>query len=193
MDLRDTSRTATRHNLGRKINFVVRWPDAGTELHEKVFRLRPKTLAHQPDRFGGDAEIGALSAGMHQADRGPHRVDQVERTAISHVNPEADILLISDQPVAGVETLIACHGRIDDTDPTAMDLLRAGEGPRAQAEGAAHRAVHVIKPLEGLRFVRLHIDAADTRGEAVLQPRPRVQRRELFRRKFTCLHPIESC
>ena len=42
-------------NLGRKIDFVMRRPDAWTQLHDQVRGFGVEVLLHQCDRFRNDS------------------------------------------------------------------------------------------------------------------------------------------
>ena len=83
-----------------KIDFVVRRPNAGTELHEHVRRIGPEAFNHLSDRVCDDAKLGAFASGMHKADRGRFWVYDVNGATVSDVNAERDATLVREDAVA---------------------------------------------------------------------------------------------
>ena len=64
---------------------------------------------------------------MNQPNGSGISIDQVNRAAISYVNPKADISLIGNQSIATLETVISGRNRIDPCDLVSMNLARSNK------------------------------------------------------------------
>lgn len=94
------------NNLRRKIDFVMRWANAGTELNDQIRRFRVEFRMHLRNRTRDNAELGSFFSGMNKADSRCFWIDNVNCAAIGDVNAERDSPLIGDQAVASREMLI---------------------------------------------------------------------------------------
>ena len=125
---------------------------------------------------------------MHQADRIAHGVDDINGTAISDVNAEADAAPICDEAITTVKTLVL-HGRsIDHADPISMHLLRGDERHAVEAMFLPDLPMNTVQPSERFHLIVRDFDLGDTQGETVNGVGQRAERWELFSRKLTCVH-----
>lgn len=141
------------NNLRGKVDLVMRWPDAGTELEDEIVRLHPEPLLHHFDRRGDDSEFRPFLSRVNEANCSLFLVRQVNRTAIGYVNAKASVRLIRHQPVAAGKTKIARRRGIDHGDLVAVDLLRGEKRPGLQAHRCAGIGMGRIEQAESFRFV----------------------------------------
>ncbi len=93
-------------DLGREIDFVMRWPDARTQLHNQVGRFGVEALLHRSDRLRNDSELRSFFSGMHQADGFANRIEKKYGAAIRDIDSETNIALVGHKPVARIEAVI---------------------------------------------------------------------------------------
>jgi len=184
----DAQITALPPDLGGEIDFVMRRPDAGTELDDQLGRARTKLCFHQTDGFRHDAEFRSFFSGMDQADRLPNGIDQINRAAIGDVNTQANAGLVCDQAVTAVNAFIIRDWFIENADAIPMNLLRRYERRPAQSGANPYLTMNRIQPGQRLCLVVRNLHARETRRKTVNHFRPRRQRRELLSRKLTRLH-----
>jgi len=168
-------------DLCGKIDLVVRWPNTGTQLHNKITRLNSKTLPHRFDRAPNDSQCRALFPGMNQTNRTGIPVDQVNRAAISYVNSKADIALIGDQPIATFETAISGRNRIDSCDLVSVNLAHGNEFSITQAKSLPRLPMHLVEVFQDNRFVMRQLDSRNAFDESVKTTDP-VERGKCFDR-----------
>ena len=124
---------------------------------------------------------------MHQANRAPDRVDQINGAAIGHINAKADAGLICDQAVATLEAFVSeCTS--DQGNVISMHLLRGDERCGAEAVLDSDLAMHAIQPRERFRFVMRHFQPGHAQGETMPDLGQRAKRGKLFSRTLTFAH-----
>ena len=175
-------------DVGGEIDFIMRRPNAGTELDNQIGSARPKMLRHCFNGLRRDPKLGPFLPGMHQANRAPNRIDQINRAAIGHVNAEAKAALIRDQAIAAVEAFVPRWGGPDHSDVISMHLLRGDERSGTEAGLGSDLAMDAVQAGERLRFVVRHLDPGHAQSEPMHDLGPRAERRKLFSRKLTFAH-----
>jgi hypothetical protein len=118
---------------------------------------------------------------MNQTNRTGIPVDQVNRAAISYVNPEADIALIGNQPIATFETVITGGNRIDPRDLVSMNLAHRNEFSITQAKNLPRLPMHLVEVFQDSRFVMRQLDSRHAPDEPVNTTDP-VERGKCFDR-----------
>ena len=103
VDVFYAERAALADDFGGEIDFVMRWANAGTELHDHVRGIGAEAFNHLSDRVCHDAKLGAFAAGMHKTDRRRFWIDDVNCATIGDVNAERDAALIGDNAIAAGE------------------------------------------------------------------------------------------
>jgi hypothetical protein len=167
VDLLYAERAALPEDFGGKIDFVVGWANAGTELHDHVGWIGAEAFSHLRDRVGGDAELGAFASRMHKTDGGCFWIYYVNGATVSHVNSERDAALIGDDTIAAGE--FAAHRAaatvIDDCDFISVDLFGSEQRPTpissragnligfAKAGCVANFPMCGIEPLQHFGFI----------------------------------------
>src|SRR5215469_2962957 len=86
-------------NSSGEINLVVWRTNTWTELRHNVCWIGAEGLPHFADTLSRDVERRAFLAGVHERDHFPNRINEIDRTAISHVNPQRDPGTAGDQAV----------------------------------------------------------------------------------------------
>src|SRR6266566_2367606 len=150
VDVLNAERAALTDNLGGEIDFVVRRPNAGTELHDQVRWIGPEAFNHLSDRVCDDAKLGAFASGMHKADRGRFWVYDVNGATVSDVNAERHTALIGDNAIAAGEfaTHSAAATAIDHGDVVSVDLFGGEQRPIAKAGCVANFPMCGVEPLQ---------------------------------------------
>jgi len=105
---------------------------------------------------------------MNQTNRTGIPVDQVNGAAVSYVNPEADIALIGNQPIATFETVITGGNRIDPRDLVSMNLAHRNEFSITQANNLPRLPMHLVEVFQDDRFVIRQLDSRNARHEPVM-------------------------
>jgi len=136
----NAERATLPDDLGSEIDFIVRRPNAGSELHGHVRRLGAEAFNHLSDRVCDDTELGAFASGMHQAYRRSFRIYNVKRAAVRDVNAERDAAFIGDNAIAAWKfaaiNSAADSRRYSGTDKfdfISMNLLRCEQRPVTKA------------------------------------------------------------
>src|SRR5438034_7427940 len=88
---------------------------------------------------------------MHQTNCPGISVDQVNRAAISYVNPKADIALIGNQPIATFETVISGGNGIDPCDLVSMNLAHRNKLSIAQTKKLPRSEEHTSELFQNNR------------------------------------------
>lgn len=127
---------------------------------------------------------------MHQPNRATHRIDQINRAAIRHVDAETNATLIRNQAITTIKAFVSGDGIIDNRHAIPMHLLRGDEWRGAEAVLGSDFAMNAIQPGERFRFVVRHLDPRHPQGETVRDLRQSAERGELFSRKLTHLLPV---
>ncbi len=96
----NAERAALPDDFGGKIDFVVGWANAGTELDDHVRRIGAEALNHLSDRVCHYAKLGSFAPGMHKANRRRFWIYDVNCATVRDVNAERDAALIGDNAVA---------------------------------------------------------------------------------------------
>src|SRR6478609_9171603 len=104
---------------------------------------------------------------MNQTNRTGISVDQVNRAAVSYVNPEADFALIGNQPIATFETAISGN-RIDSCDLVSVNLAHRNEFSITQAKNLARLPMHLVEVFQDNRFVMRQLNSRNTPYEPVV-------------------------
>ncbi len=89
-----------------EIDFVMRRPNARTQLQDQIGSFAVEALFHQRDRFGNNSELCSFFPGMHQTDDFTNWIEEENSAAICDVNSETNVALVGHQSVASVETTI---------------------------------------------------------------------------------------
>ena len=105
---------------------------------------------------------------MNQTNRPGNSVDQVNRAAISYVNPKADIALISNQPIATFETVISGGNGIDPCDLVSMNLAHRNKLSIAQTKKLPRLPMHLVEVFQNNRFVMRQLDSRNAPHESVM-------------------------
>lgn len=165
----DTSRATLRHDLRRKIDFVMRRANAWAELHDEVGSFHTEAIVQQLDGVSGDSERASFLAGVHKANGAAMSIGEINGTAISDINPETDIRLICDEAVAILEAVVARQRRLDDSDLISVNLPRGSKGVAFEAELAPRATMHLVEIRQHHRFVVRQLDAGNTPHKTVRQ------------------------
>jgi hypothetical protein len=168
VNLFDPALATLSHNLRREIDFVMRRTDAGTQLNDEIGRLDPEFLPHQVDCTVHNSERGSFFSGMNQANYPGISVHQVNRAAISYVNPKADIALIRNQPIAIFETVIRGRDRFDSCDLVSMNLAHRNEFSITQAKNLPRLPMHLVEVFQDDGFVMRQFDSRNAPHESVM-------------------------
>src|SRR6476646_9783881 len=96
---------------------------------------------------------------MDETDRGPNRIDQVNRATVGNVNSQANSALIRNDSVAVGETLVRRKRRVNDGDLFPVDLLRGDKRFFSEAMLVTNLTMNFVQPRERLRFVVRHLNA----------------------------------
>ena len=103
MDALHTERAALLDDFGGKIDFVVRWTNTRTELHDYVGRIGAEALTHLPDCVCDDTKLGSFASGMDKTNRKCLWICDVNGATIRDVNTERDTPLIGDDAIEAGE------------------------------------------------------------------------------------------
>ena len=104
---------------------------------------------------------------MNQTNRPDISVDQVNRAAISYVNPKADIALIGDQPIVIFETMITGRDRVDPCDLVSVNLAHRNEFSITQTKNLPRLPMHLAEVFQDNRFVMRQLDSRNAPDESV--------------------------
>ena len=137
---------ALRDHIRRKIDFVMRRPDAGAELYDQSRRIGTEAINHLSDTVRDDAKLGALATGMRETNRRRCRIDNVNSAAISDINAESDIALLRDDAVATGKFATAAR-TICNRDFVSMNLFRPKKRPVGNANRGTDFAMRGIKAI----------------------------------------------
>lgn len=120
-DLVNSGGSSLANDLRSEIDFVVRGPDAGSDLYDEIGGLTAEFLPHRRNRFRYRTKFGSFLAGMHEANRARLRIGEKHRRAIRHIDGQADPALTSHQRIDadGGDS----PGRIHAGDPVSMHLF----------------------------------------------------------------------
>src|SRR5262249_349234 len=183
----NTERAALPDDFGSKIDFVVRWPNAGAELNNYVGGIGAEAFNHLPDRVRDDPKLGSFASGMHKANSRCFWIQGVNCAAVRDVNAERDAALIRDNSVATVEfpaiNPAGDSGRysaFDNGDLVSVDLLRGEQRPIEKPGCVANFAMRGIEPLQHFGFIMRNVDAGNSVREDVMTDSDRAERRKLF-------------
>ena len=100
VDVLNAERATLPDDFGRKIDLVMGWANAGTELHDHVRGIGAEAFNHLSDRVCDDAKLGAFASGMHKANRRRFWIYDVNCATVCDVNAERDAALIGDNAIA---------------------------------------------------------------------------------------------
>ena len=160
VDLLNAEGPALPDDFGAEIDFVVRRPNAGTELHHHVRRIGPEAFNHLSHRVCDDAKLGAFSSGMHKANRRRFWIYDVNCATVSDVNAKRDATLVRDDAVAAGEfaTINSAedsgrYSAIDNSDFVSVDLFGGEQRPIAKAGCVANFPMCGVEPLQHFGFI----------------------------------------
>src|SRR4029077_11829030 len=105
---------------------------------------------------------------MNQTNRTEISVDQINRAAVSHVNPEADFALIGNQPIATFETAISGRNRIDPRDLVSVNLAHRNEFLITPTKNLPPLPMHLVEVFQDKRFVMRQLNSRNTSDEPVV-------------------------
>ena len=182
VNLLDTGVTTLPDNFRGKINLVMRRPNARAQLRNHITGSNSKLLAHRRDRVPNDSEGRSLLAGMNQANCPGILVNQINRAAISYINPKADIPLIGNQPIAILETVVGVSRRVDNCNLISMNLPRRNKFSIIQAKNLPRLSVNLVEVFQDNRFVVRQLDSRNAPDEPV-NTTGTLQRGECFDRQ----------
>jgi hypothetical protein len=117
---------------------------------------------------------------VDESDRRRFWIDNVNRAAIGDVNPENNLLLVGDQPIASGEHVIGVNRMIDNRDFIAVDLLCSEQRPISDSDLATKLAMSRIQSPKGLGFVVRNINAWNARDKTVTNIWNRRERWKVF-------------
>ena len=140
----DTGIAALPDNFRGEINLVMRRPNARAQLRNHITGSNSELLTHRRDRVPNDSQGSSFLAGMNQANCPGILVNQINRAAISYVNPKADIALIGNQPIAIFETVVGVSRRIDNCNLISMNLPRRNKFSIIQAKNLPRLSVNLV-------------------------------------------------
>ncbi len=179
MHVAHSSGASLPHDLGCEVDLVMRRTNARAELHDEVFRSGAADLAHLLDRARNDAEFGAFPARVDEPDEPRAAIHEIDRSAIRHINREADSRRRRDQSIDAWDSDLL----IDDRNVAAVHLLGSRKGLPGEAEVVSSLAMHTPEPRERGLPVGDDIDAPRTAlDESRAEKRQRIERRERFDR-----------
>lgn len=174
VDVLKTWRATLLDDVSCEIDFVVRWANARTELHDHLRRIGAEVFNHLSDRICDDAERGAFSPGMDKANGRRFRIYNVHRATVRDVNTERDARLIGDDAVATGEFAAinsagdsGHYSAVDNCDLVSVDLLGCEQRPTVKTGCVANFVMGGIEPLQGFGFVVRDIDAGNSLRENV--------------------------
>jgi hypothetical protein len=116
---------------------------------------------------------------MNQTDSRRFGIDNVNRTAVRHVNAENNVVLIGDDTIATVKFCIGGVGALrrpdtaarrpylDDRDFISVNLLRSEQRPIAYADCVTNFAMRGFEPIQHLGFIVRNVDAWNSPRESV--------------------------
>ena len=105
---------------------------------------------------------------MNQTNRTGISVDQVNRAAISYVNPQTDIALIRNQPIAILETVIRGRDRIDMGDLVSMNLTHGNKFSITQPNSVSCQVMDLIEVFQNNRFIMRQLDSRNAPYESMM-------------------------
>jgi hypothetical protein len=144
VNLLDTGVTTLPDNFRGKIDLVMGRPNARAQLRNHITGSNSELLTHRRDRVPNDSQGSSFLAGMNQPNRPGISVDQINRAAISYVNPKADIALIGNQPIAILETVVGVSTRVDNYNLISVNLPRRNKFSIIQAKNLPRLSVNLV-------------------------------------------------
>src|SRR5439155_17384486 len=139
VDVLNGEGAALPDDFGGEIDFVVRRPNARTELHDHVRGIGAEAFNHLSDRVCDDAKLGAFSSGMHKANRRRFWIYDVNCATVSDVNAERDATLVRDDAVAAGKFAAinsaedsGRYSGFDNGDVVSVDLFGGEQRPIAK-------------------------------------------------------------
>ena len=165
----DSGGAGLREDGGGEVDFVKRRADARAELHDEAGRIASEFALHFPDGGGGDAEAGAVSAGVQQRDDAAFGIDEKDGAAVGDVDAEADARIGGDEAIGVCD---GCNGLgIDDGDFAAVDLICGDEDMVAKSGAGAGRDMEFIETRERDFTFHFHIEPWNAPDEGVADRR----------------------
>jgi hypothetical protein len=190
VNLAHTGVATLLNNLRGKIDFVMRWTNARTQLRNKVGRVHTEFVMQERNRISNNSQLAPLLAGMNETDGTPFPIDQIDRTTISYVDAKADVGLIGDQTIAAFKTAIVRERRINDRNFFSVNLSSRGKRVALKSELAAGATMNFIQICQNDRLIGRKGDARNTTDEPV----PHAQIFECAKsmeRKIAIFQPID--
>src|SRR5438105_15218823 len=118
---------------------------------------------------------------MNQTNCPGTSVDQVNRAAISYVNPKTGLALIGNQSIATFETVISGRDRIEACDLVSMNLAHGNKFSITQTKTLPRLPMYLVEVLQNVRFAMRQLDSRNAPDESVMTGET-LQRRKCFDR-----------
>jgi len=106
---------------------------------------------------------------MNQANCPIISVHQVNRAAISYVNPKADVALIGSQSIATFETMISGGNGIDPRDLVSMNLAHRNKFSIAKTKSLPRLPMDLVEVFQDNRFIMRQLNSRSTPHESVMR------------------------
>src|SRR5260370_41585524 len=140
-------------NFCGEIDFVMRRPNAWAELHNQLGRVRTETFSHLLDRFRNNRRLSPFFPGMDETDHRCFWIDNVNGTAIGHMNTKGNPFLVLDDSIAIREFSVPAYRLIDNRDFVSMNLLCGQKRPFCHSNFSTHLAMNSIESFQCFGFV----------------------------------------
>ena len=105
---------------------------------------------------------------MNQTNGARVLIDQKDRAAVGHINPEANIPLIRNQPITPFETLVAGRHRIDHRNFVTVNLACGDKFSINQPKSASRLAMHLVEVFQHSCLVMREFDSRNPPHKSVL-------------------------
>lgn len=128
-------------DLGRKVDLVMRRPDAGGELDDEITGAGAVGFFHRGDGSGNDAELAAVLAGVEEGDGDVCGIDEVNSGAVGDVDPEKGAGSVG-------------HEAIDSGKVVRAELRDGGDGVGVDLLGSPSLLVSEAEVADGLGVKR---------------------------------------
>lgn len=104
---------------------------------------------------------------MNQTNGARILIDQKDRAAVGHINPEANIPLIRNQPITPFETLVADRHRIDHRNFVTVNLACGDKFSINQPKSASRLAMHLVEVFQHSCLVVREFDSRNPPHKSV--------------------------
>ena len=167
VNLFDTGIPTLPDNFRREINFVMRRSNAWAQLRNQIAGLDSKRLSHLLDCVPNDSQGSSFLARMNQTNGACLLIDQKNRAAVGHINAEANIPLIRNQPITPFETLVSGRHRIDHRDFVAVNLACGDKFSINQPKSASRVTMRMVQIFQDGYFIVRELDSRNPPHKSV--------------------------